>query len=83
MVSGLGIGLRIMTIGQTIKEFMMERKSKIKSKRSVIIGKYFTSVYRFDDEGRFKSKKLYSSEGNFLTEFEYTYDNEEDNNGLY
>ena len=79
----LDIGLEIVTNGQIIEECMVERKSKIKSKRSVIVGKYFTSVYRFDDRGKFKSKKLYSNDGNFLKEFDYTYDNGEDNNGLY
>lgn len=61
----------------------MERRKKRKYRTEAIVGKYFTSVYKLHPDGRYKSKQLFDSQGNFLKEFEYTYGNEEDNNGLY
>ncbi len=57
------------------------RRKNRKYKTEAVVGKYFTSVYKLHSDGRYKSKKLFDNKGNFLKEFEYTY--EEDENGLY
>jgi len=61
----------------------MERRKKRRCRPEAVVGKYFTSVYRLHPDGRYKSKQLFDNQGNFLKEFQYTYDNEEGNNGLY
>ena len=59
----------------------MRRKLRTKNDSDVIVGKYFTSVYKFWSDGRFRTKYLYNNEGRLLNVFEYTYEDEGDYNG--
>lgn len=64
----------------------MIRKRQLKNQSDVIVGKYFTSIYKFWSDGRFRTKYLYNNQGELLNVFEYTYENErvdDGNNGKY
>ena len=57
----------------------MRKRKRTINDSDVIVGDYFTSVYKFWSDGRFRTKYLYDNEGNLLNVFNYTY--EENNNG--
>ena len=62
----------------------MRRKLRTTNDSDVIVGKYFTSVYKFWSDGRFRTKYLYNNQGKLLNVFEYTYEeNDNGNNGKY
>ena len=61
----------------------MERRKNRKYRSEAVVGKYFTSVYKLHPDGRYKSKTLFDSEGNFLKEFHYYYEGEEENDGQH
>ncbi len=52
----------------------MRRRSRIINDSDVIVSEYFTSVYKFWPDGRFRVKYLYDNDGNLLNVFNYTYD---------
>ena len=56
----------------------MRRRSRIINDSDVIVSEYFTSVYKFWSDGRFRTKYLYNNEGELLNVFEYTYENEDE-----
>ena len=60
----------------------MRKNRRIKNDSDTIVSQYFTSVYKFWSDGRFRTKYLYNNEGQLLNVFEYTYE-DEDNNGEY
>tara|TARA_B000000557_G_C20773115_1_gene442827 strand:- start:152 stop:343 length:192 start_codon:yes stop_codon:yes gene_type:complete len=57
----------------------MRKRKRTINDSDVIVGEYFTSVYKFWSDGRFRLKYLYDNEGNLLNVFNYTY--EENDNG--
>ena len=59
----------------------MRRKLRTTNEDIIVRSKYFTSIYKCWADGKFRSKYLYNTEGKLLNVFEYTYDNEEGNNG--
>jgi|TARA_B100000073_G_scaffold332111_1_gene322251 hypothetical protein len=64
----------------------MRKRQRTINDSDVIVGEYFTSVYKFWSDGRFRSKYLYDNEGNLLNVFNYTYEIErfdDGNNGKY
>ena len=64
----------------------MRKRRRTINDSDVIVGEYFTSVYKFWSDGRFRSKYLYDNEGNLLNVFNYTYEIErfdDGNNGKY
>ena len=79
----LGIGLEITISGQIIRRHVVERRKNRKYRSEAVVGKYFTSVYKLHPDGRYKSKTLFDSEGNFLKEFHYYYEGEEENDGQH
>ena len=79
----LDIGLEITISGQIIRRHIVERRKKRKYRTEAIVGKYFTSVYRLHPDGRYKSKMLFDSDGKFLKEFKYDYDNGGENDGQH
>lgn len=58
----------------------MKRKPRLTNDSDVIVGKYFTSVYKFWSDGKFRSKYLYNSDGKLLNVFEYTYEGDDNGN---
>ena len=52
----------------------MRRRNRIINDSDVIVSEYFTSVYKFWPDGRFRVKYLYDNDGNLLNVFNYTYD---------
>ena len=60
----------------------MKKNRRNKNDTDTIVSEYFTSVYKFWSDGRFRTKYLYNNEGQLLNVFEYTYE-DEDNNGKY
>lgn len=59
----------------------MRKRQRTINDSDVIVGEYFTSVYKFWSDGRFRSKYLYDNEGNLLNVFNYTYEIERFDNG--
>ena len=56
----------------------MRRRNRIINDSDTIISEYFTSIYKFWPNGRFRTKYLYNNEGDLLNVFEYTYENEDE-----
>ena len=62
----------------------MKKNQRTINDTDTIVSKYFTSVYKFWSDGRFRVKYLYDNEGNLLNVFNYTYEeNDNGNNGEY
>ena len=62
----------------------MRKRKRTINDSDVIVGEYFTSVYKFWSDGRFRLKYLYDNEGNLLNVFNYTYEeNDNGRNGKY
>ena len=59
----------------------MKKNRRTINDTDTIVSKYFTSVYKFWSDGRFRVKYLYDNEGNLLNVFNYTY--EENDNANY
>ncbi len=51
----------------------MKKNQRTINDTDTIVSKYFTSVYKFWSDGRFRVKYLYDNEGNLLNVFNYTY----------
>ena len=56
----------------------MKKNQRTINDTDTIVSEYFTSVYKFWSDGRFRVKYLYDNEGNLLNVFNYTYE-ENDN----
>ncbi len=56
----------------------MKKNQRTINDTDTIVSKYFTSVYKFWSDGRFRVKYLYDNEGNLLNVFNYTYKDEVD-----
>ncbi len=56
----------------------MKKNQRTINDTDTIVSKYFTSVYKFWSDGRFRVKYLYDNEGNLLNVFNYTYKNEDE-----
>lgn len=58
----------------------MKKNQRTINDTDTIVSEYFTSVYKFWSDGRFRVKYLYDNEGNLLNVFNYKY--EENDNGI-
>ena len=62
----------------------MKKNQRTINDTDTIVSEYFTSVYKFWSDGRFRVKYLYDNKGNLLNVFNYTYEeNGNGNNGKY
>jgi len=55
----------------------MKKNRRTINDTDTIVSEYFTSVYKFWSDGRFRVKYLYNNEGDLLNVFNYTYENED------
>ena len=61
----------------------MRRRNRTINDSDTIVSEYFTSVYKFWPDGRFRVKYLYDNEGNLLNVFNYTYDEDRSVSHVY
>ena len=58
----------------------MRKNRRTINDSDTIVSEYFTSVYKFWPDGRFRLKYLYDNDGNLLNVFNYKYEENENAN---